>query len=634
MCGIAGVAHADPARPVAEPLLRAMCAVMRHRGPDDEGVLSAPGVGLGMRRLSIIDLAGGRQPIANEDGSIHVVLNGEIYNYQELRPGLEAKGHVFKTHSDTEVIVHLYEEHGDACVESLRGMFAFALWDAKRQRLLAARDRLGKKPLHYAVLRDRLLFASEMKSILVDPAVPREVDPVALDQYLTFEYVPGERTMFRAIRRVPPGHRLTWERGALSVHPYWQLSAEPDTTRTVGEWCEALRTELREAVRLRLISDVPLGVLLSGGLDSSTIVALMRQVTSGDIRTFSIGFEDQSYDERTYARLVAQRFGTRHEEFTVRPNAVGLVERLVGHFDEPFADVSAIPTFLVCEMARRRVTVALGGDGGDELFGGYDAYLAQRLAGGYARVPAVIRRGLIEPLASGLRPSAQKKGAVNRLKRFVEGFEHPEAIGHARWMAFLSVAEKTRLYTPAFRQALGTVDGYAPILDAARRFAGLDPLAKAMAIDLVTYLPDDILAKVDRMSMATSLEVRAPFLDHHVVELVARIPSRLKIQGSRTKHILKMAMRDFLPAEVLKKPKQGFSIPVKNWLRGELQALMRATLEPERLRRHGYVEPAVVQGWMSEHLAGRINHAHRLWSLMMLELWHEQYLDRPVHAAV
>ncbi len=632
MCGIAGVAHTDPARPVPEPLLRTMCAVMRHRGPDDEGVLVVPGVGLGVRRLSIIDLSGGRQPIANEDGTVHVVLNGEIYNFQELRAGLEAKGHQFRTHSDTEVIVHLYEEQGADCVSALRGMFAFALWDARRQRLLLARDRLGKKPLHYALRPDRLLFASEMKSILADPEIPREVDPVALDEFLTFEYVPGERTMFRAIRRLLPGHRLLWERGTLRIDRYWEPEWTPLEGRPVADWCEALRHELREAVRLRLISDVPLGVLLSGGIDSSTLVALMRQVTNGEIRTFSIGFEDRSYDELAYARIVAQRFGARHEEFIVRPDAVDLATQLVRSFDEPFADVSAIPTFLVCRMARRRVTVALGGDGGDELFGGYDAYLAQRAAGYYERIPTSVRQWWLAPAVRRLRPQPQKKGLVNRVKRFVEGYDHPAPIGHARWMAFLSSSEKSALYTSAFRRELQGRTGYEPAMELATRYAHLDPLARAMAMDVAMYLPDDILVKVDRMSMAASLEVRAPLLDHRVVELAARIPSSMKVHGWQTKWILREAMRELLPPEILTKPKQGFSIPIKNWLCGELRDLLRATLDAARLRQHGYVQPAVVGAWIEDHVAGRANHAHRLWPLMMLELWHEQYIDQPIAA--
>ena len=630
MCGIAGVIFTDPARPASAGQLHAMCEVMRHRGPDDEGLWQGPGAGLGMRRLSIIDLAGGRQPIANEDGSLRVVLNGEIYNFQELRQGLLARGHRFRTQSDTEVIVHLYEDIGDACVEQLRGMFAFALWDAKRKRLLAARDRVGKKPFHYVQQPDRLLFASEIKSLLVDPAVPRDVDPAALDQYLTFEYVPGSRTMFRAIRRLPPGHRLIWEEGRLRVEPYWQLVVAPEPSRSRAYWRDALHEELREAVRLRLISDVPLGVLLSGGLDSSTIVALMREVTNGDIRSFSIGFEDHSYNELAYARAVAQRFGTTHQEFVVRPDAGRLVEQLVRHFDEPFADVSAIPTFLVCQMARQHVTVALGGDGGDELFGGYDAYLAQGLAALYERVPRALRTGVVKRVADQLWPTAQKKGWVNRTKRFIEGFEHPAAIGHARWMVFLSLREKGALYTSQFKALLNGADGYEPVLSAGRRFADLDPLSRAMAVDVLTYLPDDILVKVDRMSMAASLEVRAPLLDHRVVELAARIPSGLKVRGWHTKIILREVMEGRLPPAIFRKPKQGFSMPVKNWLRGELRDLMRTVLAPERLRAHGYVVPEVVSGWVAEHLAGRANHAHRLWSLMMLELWHDHYIDQPI----
>jgi asparagine synthase (glutamine-hydrolysing) len=627
MCGIAGVAFRDSKQASTRQFLQPMCDVMRHRGPNDEGYWTGEGAGLCMRRLSIIDLAGGHQPIANEDGTVHVVLNGEIYNFQELRTQLEAKGHRFRTQSDTEAIVHLYEEHGEACVEFLRGMFAFALWDQRKGRLLLARDRLGKKPLHYALLGDRLLFASEMKSILACRDVPRAVDPVSLDQFLTFEYVPGERTLFKSIRRLLPGHRLVWEQGRMQIDAYWRLAFEPDTTRSLASWADELRDTLRESVRLRLISDVPLGVLLSGGIDSSALVALMRQTTSGDIRTFSIGFEDQSYNELVYARLIAKRFETRHEEFMVKPDATTLAQRLVDHFDEPFADVSAIPTFLVCSMAQQRVTVALGGDGGDELFGGYDAYLAQAMAGRYAALPALLRRCLIEPAATALRPTSQKKGLVNRIKRFTEGMQHPQSLGHARWMVFLTEREKERLYTPALREQIRGLSGYEPVLAAAARYQALDPLSRAMAVDIATYLPDDILVKVDRMSMATSLEVRAPLLDHRVVELAARIPSAFKIRGSETKVVFREAMRPLLPAETLAKPKQGFSIPIKNWLRGELRDMLRSYLAAERLARHGYVSPPLVQRWVREHLNGSQNHAHRLWCLMMLEMWHERYID-------
>ncbi len=628
MCGIAGLAFRDGARPSSRAYLQTMCDVMRHRGPNDEGFWTGPGAGLGMRRLSIIDLAGGHQPISNEDNTIHVILNGEIYNFQELRPQLEAKGHTFRTNSDTEAIVHLYEEYGERCVESLRGMFALAVWDEKRKRLLLARDRLGKKPLHYAVLGDRLLFASEMKSILVHRDMPREVDPIALDQFMTFEYVPGERTLFKAIRKLLPGHRLIWEQGKLRTEPYWEFPSKVDPTRTMAEWAEELRETLRESVKLRLIADVPLGVLLSGGIDSAALVALMRQVTSGPIKTFSIGFEDQTYNELDYARLIAQRFETQHEEFTVKADAVELTESLVDHFDEPFADVSAIPTFLVCRMAQQRVTVALGGDGGDELFGGYDAYLAQAMSQKYARLPRFLRQGMIEPISRALHPTPQKKGLVNKVKRFTEGMQHPEAIGHARWMVFLNARDKQRLYTPAFREQLGGRSGYEPVLEAAAKYAHLDPLGRAMAVDVATYLPDDILVKVDRMSMATSLEVRAPLLDQRVAELAARIPSSMKIRGKETKAVFREAMRPLLPAETLSKPKQGFSIPVKNWLRQELRPMMIECLKPSRLAKSGFVQPAEAGRWMREHLEGRENHAHRLWCLMMLEMWHERYIDR------
>jgi asparagine synthase (glutamine-hydrolysing) len=613
-----------------------MCETMVHRGPDDAGYYVGTGVGLGIRRLSIIDLDGGRQPITNEDGTIFVVLNGEIYNYQELRTRLLAKGHRFQTHSDTEVIVHLYEERGLECMTELRGMFAFALWDTRQRRLLLARDRLGKKPLHYTQLSDRLLFSSEIKGILADSEVSRSIDALALDQYLTFEYIPGERTIYRAVRRLLPGHRLVWQEGTLRIDPYWHLDPTPLEGRPQQEWLSLLHDELREAVRLRLRSDVPLGVLLSGGLDSSTVVALMREVTGGEIQSFSIGFEDSSYDELPYARLVARRFETRHREFTVRPDAARLIDRLTQHFDEPFADVSAIPTFLVSQLARQHVTVALGGDGGDELFGGYDPYLAQHLARPYQLLPATVRRYVIQPLVAALRPKPQKKGVINRLKRFVEGTTYPPALGHARWMVFLSAAEKAEAYTSEFQAQLNGTSGYEPVLDAAARYKRLDPIAAAMMVDLVTYLPDDILAKVDRASMANSLEVRAPFLDHKVVELAMQIPSRLKVHHWQGKYLLRKLMQNTLPREVVYKPKQGFSIPVKNWLQAELREALLECLSPARLTRRGIVNVDTVQRWIRHHLSGKENHAHRLWPLMMLELWYERYIDHSadIHSAL
>ncbi|MBI2870618.1 MAG: asparagine synthase (glutamine-hydrolyzing) [Candidatus Omnitrophica bacterium] len=626
MCGISGVAFRDPLEGPEEELLKSMAEAMRHRGPDDEGFYKAPGIGLAMRRLSIIDLEGGRQPLTNEDGTVQVILNGEIYNFQELTQKLEGRGHRFQTRSDTEAIAHLYEEYGDRCVHYLRGMFAFALWDVRRRRLLLARDRVGKKPLHYCELADKLIFASEIKSILADPRVPRDIDPDALDQFLTFEYIPGERTIFKAVRRLLPGHFLIWEGGRLRTETYWEPDFTPENGLAEGEWIERLEAELCESVRLRLVSDVPLGVLLSGGIDSSMLVALMRKVHRGKIRTFSVGFQDASYDELPYARLVAGRFGTQHEETILKADVTQLVPELVRYFDEPFADVSAIPTYLVSKMARRHVTAALGGDGGDELFGGYDTYLAQKLAGAYERIPGLLRGLLVEAWANRLKPQAQKKGVVNRIKRYVEGFEYPRELGHARWMAYLTPGDKEKLYTSDFRAALYGRSGYEPMVQRGRGLAALDPLARAMAVDFLTYLTDDILVKVDRMSMAASLEVRAPFLDQEVVGLVHRMPSHLKVRGFKTKYILRQLARRHLPREIIQKPKQGFSIPVKNWLCQELKAMMMETLSKERVQRHSFFNPEVVSRWMHEHLSGTHNHAHRLWPLMMFELWREAYL--------
>ena len=632
MCGIVGIAFNDDRLEPDRALVQALGATVGHRGPDGEGYHTAPGIALGARRLAVIDLTGGQQPMSSTDGSITVVFNGEIYNYKEVRAALVASGHHFRSAADTEVLVHLYEERGLDCLQELRGMFAFALWDGRRRRLLLARDRMGQKPLHYTKLRDRLLFGSEIKSILQDPGVERSVDRHALDQYLTWEYVPGGRTIFRGIERLPPGHRLVWEKGRVEIEPYWQPRWDPDHPRSAAEWAEAFGHALREAVRLHLTSDVPLGIFLSGGLDSSAILALAREVSNAELSTFSLGFADASYDERRFARLVAERYGTHHREYTLDAPDDGLVRRVCASFDEPFADASAIPTFVLAAHARRHVTVALGGDGGDELLGGYDWYRAERVARYYQALPAAWQRHLTGPLLTRIPASTRKKGLGERLRRFGAGFEHPTALGHARWRAFLTPAEKAELYAPDLRHALAGTSGYEPELEVAARFSSLDPIRRALGRDMMTYLPDDILTKVDRASMASSLEVRSPFLDGEVVELACLMPPELKIRGGRTKILLREILRDRVPPPILRREKQGFSPPMRSWLRKELRDLARDCLDPERIRRRGWFDPTVVHGWLDSHLEGRRNYAHRLWPLIVFELWHQQYVDQPVGA--
>jgi asparagine synthase (glutamine-hydrolysing) len=624
MCGIAAIAARDARRTAGTAELDAMVARLVHRGPDDEGAAVLPGGALGMRRLAIIDVAGGHQPFSNEDGTVVVVANGQLYNFEQVKRELIARGHVFHTRCDIEILPHAYEEWGDGFLSRVHGMFALALWDAKARRLIAARDRAGEKPLYYAETGEGLLLASEIKSLLAHPATSRELDPVALDQFLTYEYVITPRTIFRHIKRLPPAHRLTWSEGRLGIERYWDAADVPLRRWSDAEAAEALRAALGEAVSAQMMSDVPLGVFLSGGIDSSAIVALMSEAAAARgaaVNSFSMGFEDGSYNELPYARVVASHFLTNHREATVSPRLEDLFERLVPHFDEPFADVSLFPTFLVSEMARRHVTVALAGDGGDELFGGYDAYEAQALAARIARFMPRGAAGALHRLASVLPPSEKKKGLVNKVKRFVEGVaQAPADIAQYRWMTFLDPRAKRRLYSDGLRDALAGADVYAPVREALGR-GGDDDLNRQLYADLSIYLADDILVKVDRMSMASSLETRAPFLDVNVMELAFSMPGHLKIRDGQRKFVLKQALEGLLPASILARSKEGFSIPMKQWLRRDLAPLMRELLSREQIGRHGLFEQREIERRIAEHLAGRQNHAHVLFSLMVFERW-------------
>ncbi|MGH9382989.1 MAG: asparagine synthase (glutamine-hydrolyzing) [Vicinamibacterales bacterium] len=626
MCGIVGIVERDRSRPVSADELLRMVRMLRHRGPDDEGSVTLPGVGLGMRRLAIVDLASGQQPFVNEAGDIHVVANGEIYNFKVLRRQLEAYGHVFKTCSDIEVLVHAYEQWDVAFLSRLRGMFALALWDGRSQKLIAARDRAGEKPLYWTKTSRGLLLASEVKALLVRPEVSRELDPVALDQFLTYEYVLAPRTMLSSVQKLPPAHYLLYQQHHVSLHRYWDAADVPLREWKDEEAAEALTAALRNAVLSQLMADVPLGAFLSGGIDSSTLVALMSEVSSEPVRSFSIGFADGTYNELPYAREVAARFGTRHREQMASPDLGDLFERLVVHLDEPFADVSLFPTFAVSQLAREDVKVVLSGDGGDELFGGYDTYEAQALATrlgwvGDALMPA------LAGVAAALPPSEKKKGFVNKVKRFSAGVASaPGDLEHYRWMVYLGPQGKARLYSNGLRAALGSADVYAPVREALRRFGQDDLLNRQLYADLSLYLADDILVKVDRMSMATSLETRAPFLDSDVMELAFSMPGHLKIRNGERKWILKQAMRTILPDSIRSRSKEGFSIPMKNWLRRELEPLMRDLLSPQRIARRGLLEPAAVSQLVDEHVAGRENHAHTLFPLMVFERWASEHL--------
>lgn len=626
MCGICGIVSRNHS-PIDENWLGAMNATMKHRGPDDGGHYLDGHAGIAMRRLSIIDLATGDQPMANEDGSIWIVFNGEIYNYREVRRRLEQKGHRFRTKSDTEAIVHAYEEYGDECVQQLNGMFAFAIWDTRRQRLLLVRDRLGIKPMYYHLSAGYFIFGSELKALVAHPQTPRAIDLVALDHFLTLEYIPGPRTIFKDVYKLPAGHRLVVEDGHCRVEQYWDVALRP--IRDDESTCvEALAELIDDAVKIRLVADVPLGAFLSGGIDSSTVVAFMSEASNTPVRTFSIGFGDPTYNELPYARMVARTFATQHHEEFLEPDITNLVLELVGHFDEPFGDFSIFPTYLVSQVARNFVKVVLSGDGGDELFAGYDTYVAQRMAGRYYDwLPGVVGRDMLPSLMKRVPPQPAKKGTINKVKRFIEGAALPPSLQHTRWMMFMHDSDKAQLYRPALRAGVNGDTPAALIERYLRQARPMDPLAQQQYVDVKTYLVDDILTKVDRMSMAVSLEARLPLLDHRIVEFALNLPPQMKLKGDTTKAILRRVMAGRLPPAVLAKPKEGFSIPLKHWLRGELRPLMHDLLSAETVRRRGYFAPECVSRWVSEHLARKANHSHRLWALMVFELWHQKLGD-------
>jgi asparagine synthase (glutamine-hydrolysing) len=511
-------------------------------------------------------------------------------------------------------------------VEHFNGMFGFAIWDTAKQRLLLARDRLGIKPLYYWCHGHQLIFGSELKAILTHPDVPKEVNPAALDQFLTLEYIPAPHTIFKGIHKLPPGHLLIFKDDQVHLDQYWEI--QPQAVPADENSCIEMLTELvDDAVRLRLVSDVPLGAFLSGGIDSSTIVASMSRAMSEPVKTFSIGFDDKTYSELPYARAVASFFGTDHHEQVLEPDITAFVERLVCHFDEPFGDFSIFPTFLVSELARRHVTVVLSGDGGDELFGGYETYVAQTADRYYRLLPDPVRQKALPALMARIPPQSAKKGLINKAKRFIEGASLPAQLQHTRWMMFMSDVDKASLYHPEFRETVNGATPEAIIENYFQKVAHLDALTQQQYVDIKTYLAEDILTKVDRMSMAASLEARVPLLDHRIVEFAVNLPPHMKLHRGQTKVILRQAMAARVPEAVLNKPKQGFSIPLKHWLRGSLRPLMLELLSTNTVRQRGYFRPQCVSQWVSEHLEGRANHSHRLWALMVFELWLRHVLD-------
>jgi asparagine synthase (glutamine-hydrolysing) len=629
VCGICGVAGGSAD---SRELVARMCSALAHRGPDDEGSVRLDGVTLGMRRLSIIDLSGGHQPLHNEDSKVWVVQNGEIYNHLSLREELIAAGHVFSTQSDTEVLVHGYEQWGERMVERLNGMFAFALLDRSRGLLLLARDRIGIKPLHYAIDGGRLVFASELKALLCDRALRRGIDPVALDQYLAFEFVPSPRSIVRGVSKLPPAHTLTWsvKDGTHRLRRYWapDLAAGEGTVRprSLDEHCDELRAVLLESVRKELISDVPLGVFLSGGIDSSAVTAMMAQLGS-DVKSFSVGFTDRSFDEAPYAREVARHLGTEHRELTLEPGMLlGLIPKLPSLLDEPLGDASIIPTYLLSEFTRRHVKVALGGDGGDELFAGYPTLQAHRLAGYYGRAPRLLREGLVGPVVRRLPVSHDNLSFDFRAKRFVSGAAFSVAERHQRWMGSFASEERTALLSAEVRGELAR-DGHVDPVAEALHGAGLrDPLNQVLLMDMRMYLENDILVKLDRASMMASLEGRVPLLNNDFVDYATRLPLDLKLRGLRPKFLFKRALRGLLPESILKRPKKGFGIPVAHWFRGPLKEQMLSVLSPERIAREGFFDPTEVGVLIRDHLEGRRDNRKQLWTLFAFELWHDGYL--------
>jgi asparagine synthase (glutamine-hydrolysing) len=629
MCGIAG--KVTGGEPVPAELIGRMCDAILHRGPDGEGIHVDGPVGLGMRRLAIIDLVSGDQPLRSEDGKVVAVFNGEIYNHVSLRAELERRGHRFHGHSDGEVIVHLYEEHGPACVERLRGMFAFALWDERQRQLMLARDRVGKKPLYYARAGDALLFASEPRSILLDPAVPRDLDPHALDAFLVNQYVPHDLCAFAALSKLPPATRLLWRPGGEPrLERYWSLRYRPKDDLSVAEAEERLREAILGATRVRLMSDVPLGAFLSGGIDSSVVVAAMAMTASEPVRTFSVSFPGSEVDEAPYARAVAERYGTEHTELAVGPPEASLLPRIAWNFGEPFADPAALPTFQLSELTRRYVTVALNGDGGDESFAGYRRYWQLAMTRPADALPLGPRRALargLERIAGG----TEGRSPLPRAARLAARLAMPPARRYADLFRYFRDVDRDSLYSAEFRSQLDEVDPLAHVERTWEERGGLAAADRLMAVDLDTYLSDDLLAKVDVTSMAHSLEVRSPLLDHNLMELAATMPVRRKLRGKEGKVLLRDAVCDWLPDGILDRPKQGFAVPLEDWLRGEMRGLPEEVLLDPAATARAIFRPEAVRETIAEHRAGR-DRADQLWAMINLELWFRTCVDQVVTA--
>ena len=625
MCGIAGfISKENSSVAEREARLDAMCKIITHRGPDEQGMIVQGRAALGMRRLSIIDLAGGQQPIFNEDDSMFIVFNGEIYNFQELREDLIKRGYKFKTHSDTETILHAYEEYGENCVEHLRGMFAFAIWNKRDESLFIARDRVGKKPLFYSLTeKGNFVFGSELKVLLEHGEVSRQIEYSSLDAYLTFGYVPEDFCIFAEVEKLPPGNYLIFKNGRIEIKQYWDFNyIKPVEIKTEAEYIERLRAEITEAVKVRLISEVPLGAFLSGGVDSSAIVGTMAKLSDSPVKTFSIGFNEDSFNELKFARLTAKHFNTEHHEFIVTPDLVEIVDELFWHFDEPFADPSSLPTFMVAKMARDFVTVVLSGDGGDELFAGYTRYVVDKKRNGLASLPDFMRKGL-QKIAEKLPHGAKGKNylynaSLSATDRYIDSISH------------FNKLHRKSLYAKEFLSKLNYDFGEAENIyrHLAESVKTGNPTDNLLYLDSKTYLPADILVKVDRMTMATSLEARTPLLDHKLIEFVQNIPTELKLKGLETKYIFKKAMEGIVPREILYREKQGFGVPINEWINSQLKERIHQTLSDAKTQQRGYFDKKYIQTLLEEHHKNRRDHSYSLWILLMLELWHRRFVDK------
>jgi len=606
-----------------------MCERMKHRGPDSEGLWTDERVALGMRRLSIIDLSTGEQPVYSEDKSVVVVMNGELYNFREVREKLEKQGHKFETNTDTEILPHLYEEHGEAMLDEINGMFAFALWDKRKEKLLIARDRFGEKPLYYGAFDGKLIFASELKVLLEHPSVEAEINLDALRQFLSFDYVPAPASIYKNIYKLPAAHFLTVENGEVKTRRYWNLTWHKNgNVRSLEKAAEDLRELLADAVRMRLVSDVPLGILLSGGVDSSTVAAFAAQFSSEKVKTFSIGFEEDSFDESKYARMVARHLDTEHYEDRLSVDkAADLITEIGAWLDEPLSDGSLLPTFLLSRFVRKHVTVALGGDGGDEIFAGYPMYFAHKVANLYSRVPRVLRSGLIEPFVKNLPVSTKNMSFDYKAKRFVAASKYDLVTRHHSWFGSFSIDEQQNLLSKDVLDATSD-DIYKGAKELLEICDAPTEIEKMQFLDLNFYMAEDILTKVDRASMAVSLEVRAPFLDPRVAQFAAALPLEYKLKGSKGKYILKKAVEPLLPREILQRPKKGFGIPIADWLKHRLNPLMHDLLDSQRLREQGLFDAAFVQKLVKEHETGAVSHHKQLWTLLVFQLWFDNFLKR------